>query len=80
MARFRGMDALPRAYVCFSELMDRVSFDGSTAAVACLSLRGPRPAPIVTLRRPRHDVFVAQLAQVHAMSAERTERATEILA
>jgi membrane-associated phospholipid phosphatase len=74
------MDALPRAYVCFSELMDRVSFDGSTASAACLSLRGASPARIVTLRRPSHDLFVAQLAQVHALSAERTERATEILA
>jgi hypothetical protein len=77
--RFWEQDPLPRAHVCLSELLDLVGFDGSRAEKGRILLRGGRRT-LVALTRPDYDQFRRELDAVHAASAERAERATEILA
>jgi hypothetical protein len=77
--RFWAMGAVPRAYVCHSDLMGSIEFVSAGAAVS-VRQRGAGPVrEIVRLVRPDYQVFADQLMVVHQWSVARPERAAEIL-
>jgi PAP2 superfamily len=75
--RFFGTAALPRAYVCNSELMDQVQFKQTTADTGSIQTRSGKV--IVEFTRPNFGTFAAQLVQLHQLSCFRARRAAEIL-
>jgi PAP2 superfamily len=75
--RFFGTEALPRAYVCNSELMDQVEFGQSSVDAGSLHTRSGKL--IVAFTRPDFTTFDKQLDLVHKLSSLRARRAVEIL-